>query len=84
MNFGLTLRHYFSYALRSPINPELLKTAEGRAQLQKRIEQRFKPESLLPATVDQYESFRKGKDSPKKSSTISKNSANSATKSNSK
>ena len=37
MKIGLTLRHHLSIALRSPINPDLLKTAEGRAEVKKRL-----------------------------------------------
>ena len=54
MKYCLKLRQNLSSALRSPINPELLKTAEGRAEIQKRLEQRFKSEHILHATINQY------------------------------
>lgn len=48
-----------SYALRSPINIELLKSEEGKLALQSSLRARFKNEEMLTTLHHNYEAFRK-------------------------
>jgi hypothetical protein len=50
-----------SQVLRSPIDPELVKSWEGRREIEKRVKGRFKEEGLVDETVKNYELFRKSR-----------------------
>lgn len=60
MNLAFKRIQRFSYALRSPINPDLLKSVEGKMEIEKRLAARFKPANLYGEVIESYENFRKG------------------------
>lgn len=82
MKLANIIRNGLSYALRSPVNPELLKTEQGKTELQSRINARFKPQNIFHELITHYEIFRKGTHPIRKISTTTKKWANAATNSN--
>ena len=73
------IKQNFSYALRSPINLDLLKTEAGKILIQQSLAARFKPADLFSELLNRYDSFRKGTNSLRKISTNSKSLASRST-----